>query len=64
MGIWLYADDIILLFPSRTGLQEWGKFVKKFAKATKLKFEASSNLCIRFLSNFCKNDLNTVFGRN
>ena len=26
--------------------------------------EASSNLCIRFLSNLCKNDLNTVLGRN
>ena len=26
--------------------------------------EASSKLCIRFLSNFCKNDLNTVLGRN
>ena len=27
-------------------------------------FEASSKLCIRFLSNLCKNDLNTVLGRN
>ena len=26
--------------------------------------EASSKLCIKFLSNFCKNDLNTVLGRN
>ena len=26
--------------------------------------EASSKLCIRFLSNLCKNDLNTVHGRN
>ena len=26
--------------------------------------EASSKLCIRFLSNLCKNDLNTVLGRN
>ena len=26
--------------------------------------EASSRLCIRFLSNLCKNDLNTVLGRN
>ena len=24
----------------------------------------SSKLCIRFLSNLCKNDLNTVLGRN
>ena len=27
-------------------------------------FEASSKLCLRFLSNLCKNDLNTVLGRN
>ena len=26
--------------------------------------EASSKLYIRFLSNLCKNDLNTVLGRN
>ena len=26
--------------------------------------EASSKLCIRFLFNLCKNDLNTVLGRN
>ena len=26
--------------------------------------EASSKLCIRFLSNLCKNDLNTVLCRN
>ena len=26
--------------------------------------EASSKLCIRFLLNLCKNDLNTVLGRN
>ena len=26
--------------------------------------EASSKLCIRFLSNLCKNDLNTILGRN
>jgi len=26
--------------------------------------EASSKLCIRFLSNLCKNDLNTVHGIN
>ena len=24
----------------------------------------SSKLCIKFLSNLCKNDLNTVLGRN
>ena len=26
--------------------------------------EVSSKLCIKFLSNLCKNDLNTVLGRN
>ena len=26
--------------------------------------ETSSKLCIRFLSNLCKNDLNTVLGSN
>ena len=26
--------------------------------------EASSKLCIRFISNFCKNYLNSVFGRH
>ena len=26
--------------------------------------KASSKLCIRFLSNLCKNDLNTVLDRN
>ena len=26
--------------------------------------KASSKLCIRFLSNLCENDLNTVLGRN
>ena len=26
--------------------------------------KASSKLCIRFLSNLCKNDLNTVLGKN
>ena len=26
--------------------------------------EASSKLCIRFLSSLCKNDLNTALGRN
>ena len=38
MGIWVNADDIILLSPSRTGLQEMVKICENFAKATKLKF--------------------------
>ena len=36
MGIWVYADDIILLSPSRTGLQEMVKICAIFAKATNL----------------------------
>ena len=38
MGIWVYADDIILLSPSRTGLQEMVNICENFAIATKLKF--------------------------
>ena len=41
MGIWVYADDIILLSPSRTGLQEMVKISENFAKATKLKFSTN-----------------------
>jgi len=33
MGIWVYANDIILLSPSRTGLQEMVKICENFAKA-------------------------------
>ena len=40
MGIWVYAD-IILLSPSRTGLQEMVKICENFAKATKLKFNTN-----------------------
>ena len=38
MGILVYADDIILLSPSRTGLQEMVKICESFAKAKQLKF--------------------------
>ena len=38
MGILVYADDIILLSPSRTGLKEMVKICENFAKAAKLKF--------------------------
>ena len=41
MGIWVYADDIVLLSPSRTGLQEMVKICENFAKATKLKFSTN-----------------------
>jgi len=41
MYIWVYADVIILLSPSRTGLQEMVKICENFAKATKLKFSTN-----------------------
>ena len=43
MGIWVYAD-IILLSPSRTGLQEMVKICANFAKATKLKFSTNNRI--------------------
>ena len=51
MGIWVYADDIILLSPSRTGLQEMVKICENFAKATKLKF--STNIRIEKWKTKC-----------
>ena len=41
MDIWVYTDDIILLSPSRTGLQEMVKICENFAKSTKLKFSTN-----------------------
>ena len=41
MGICVYADDIILLSPSTTGLQEMVKICENFAIATKLKFSTN-----------------------
>ena len=38
MGIWVYADDILLLSSRRTVLQEMEKICENFDKATKLKF--------------------------
>ena len=51
MGIWVYADDIILLSPNRTGLQEMVKICEKFPKATKLKF--STNIRIKKCKTKC-----------
>ena len=51
MGIWVYADDIILLSPSRTGLQEMVKICENFAIATKLKF--STNIRIETCKTKC-----------
>ena len=50
MGIWVYAD-IILLSPSRTGLQEMVKICENIAKATKLKF--STNIRIEKFKTKC-----------
>ena len=41
MGIWVYADDIILLSPCRKGLQKMVKVCENFAKATKLEFSTN-----------------------
>ena len=51
MGIWVYADDIILLSPSRTGLQEMVKICENYAKANKLKF--STNIRIEKCKTKC-----------
>ena len=51
MGSWVYADDIILLSPSRTGLQEMVKICENFAIATKLKF--STNIRIEKCKTKC-----------
>ena len=51
ISIWVYADDIILHSPSRTGLQEMVKICENFAKATNLKF--STNIRIEKCENEC-----------
>ena len=51
MGIWVYADDIILLSPSRTSLQEMVKICENFAKATELKL--STNIQIEKCKTKC-----------
>ena len=61
LGIWVYADDIILLSPSRSGLQLMTNVCKKFARLHQLKFSKnvdvvskSKTKCIVF-SNPVKN---------
>ena len=41
LGIWVYADDIILLSPSRSGLQQMVKLCENFASLYKLKFSTN-----------------------
>jgi len=51
MGIWIYADNIILLSSSRAGLQEMVKNCENFAEATELKF--STNIQIEKCKTKC-----------
>ena len=40
-GIWIYADDIVLLSPSRSGLQNMTTICETFAKNISLKFSTN-----------------------
>jgi len=51
LGIWVYADDIILLSPSRSGLQQMVNICEKFSVDYKLKF--STNIDIRKSKTKC-----------
>ena len=44
MGIWVYADDIILLAPSRSGLQQMTTICERFADLYDLKFSINVNV--------------------
>ena len=44
MGIWVYADDIILLAPSRSGLQQMTNICELFADNYNLKFSTNVNV--------------------
>ena len=44
MGIWVYADDIILLAPSRSGLQQMTNICDLFADNYNLKFSTNVNV--------------------
>ena len=44
LGIWVYADDIIRLSPSRNGLQEMTNIHEKFALNRKLKFTTNVDI--------------------
>ena len=54
MGIFLFADDIILLAPSRNGLQNMAKICEQLANLFSMKFstnnvvEKSKTKCIIF----------------
>ena len=44
LGVWVYADDIILLSPSRRGLQDMVNICEQFANIYKLKFSTNINV--------------------
>ena len=54
LGIWVYADDIILLSPSRSALQSMTTICENYAQSSKLKFsthpvpEKSKTKCLIF----------------
>ena len=72
LGVWIYADDIILLAPSRNGLQEMTNICEQFANKNELKFSTNVNInksktkCVIFnksninVNNVCPIILNGV----
>ena len=44
LGIWVYADDIVLLAPSRNALQEMINICEKFANCRLLKFSTNRDI--------------------
>lgn len=63
LGIWVYADDIVLLCPSRMGLQSMVTLCEQFANEHSLKFSTneddiakSKTKCIIFSSSVINNE--------
>lgn len=44
LGIWIFADDIVLLSPSRAGLQYMTDICETFASSMRLKFSTNPNI--------------------
>ena len=44
LGIWVYADDIVLLSPSRAGLQFMTNMCEHYASEHNLKFSTNANI--------------------
>ena len=44
LGIWVYADDIVLLSPSRAGLQFMTNMCEHYASKHNLKFSTNANI--------------------